>query len=837
MTFPILGANSAVGGYTIDNSLRFNDDDSAYLSRTPGSAGNRRTFTLSVWFKLTVFAGGDANYERQILSADDGTGGNNNFDYIAINNSGQIFIYGYEGAENQQLKSTQLLRDASAWYHLVVAFDTTQATASNRIKVYLNGNQVTAFATANYPSLNFQTRINNTNPHYIGKYPDSNTQYFDGYMAEYHLIDGQQLDASSFGEFDEDSGVWKPKQYAGTYGTNGFYLKFNNTGNMGEDSSGNDNTWTPTNLSGPVDVTTDTPTNNFATILPMANTSLSEGNLKLTTSRTGYWDGTIGTFGVKSGKWYHEVRMSNTEENFRCVAGWIGNEASQTVVLNGKGVTGDPVTSLFYNYAFLPWASFYYKDGTYYGTSPTATSGDIINIAVDFDNGKLWFGINGTYYNNSGSATGNPSAGTNESISGIGLTASEYVPFFQIRSDSSIGGNIMIPNFGQEGSFAGTETAQGNADGNGYGDFYYAPPTGFLALCTQNLATALSPTIDDGSQYFNTVLYSGNSSTQSITGVGFQPDFVWLKSRTNTASHRLNDSSRGVNKQLASNAPDAETTFTTMLTSFDSDGFTLGDNVGINGTGFTNVGWSWKANAGSTSSNTDGSITSTVQANTTAGFSIVTFTGTGSVATVGHGLGKAPAMMIFKNRDAGGNYWRVYHQSLGATKNLVLNGTFAQLTETAKFNNTEPTSNVFTVGTDNDTNASSQNILSYCFAEIEGYSKFDRYIGNGSTDGTFIYTGFRPAFIMVKRTDSTGYWLMFDSARQPENENDSWLLANDTSNEGINSTGMDFISNGFKLRNSSTAAVHNNISGGTYIYMAFAENPFVTSGNVPVTAR
>jgi hypothetical protein len=277
-----------------------------------------------------------------------------------------------------------------------------------------------------------------------------------------------------------------------------------------------------------------------------------------------------------------------------------------------------------------------------------------------------------------------------------------------------------------------------------------------------------------------------------------------------------------------------EITVSESLKSFDSDGVTLGNDLGdygVNNSARTYALWSWKSNAGSTSSNTDGSITSTVQANTTAGFSIVTYTGTGSVATVGHGLGKAPAMMIFKNRDAGGNYWRVYHQSLGATKNLVLNGTFAQLTETAKFNDTEPTSSVFTVGNDNDTNASSQNILSYCFAEIEGYSKFGSFTGNSNSDNVYIHLGFRPSFFMYKVTDTTGNWIITDSARDSYNYADKQIYPNLSNAESSVGSiySMDLLSSGVKIRNSGVS--------GNHIYMAFAENPFVTSGGLPVTAR
>ena len=336
-------------------------------------------------------------------------------------------------------------------------------------------------------------------------------------------------------------------------------------------------------------------------------------------------------------------------------------------------------------------------------------------------------------------------------------------------------------------------------------------------------------TIDDPSEFFNTVLWSGNSSTQSITGVGFQPDFVWLKSRTNSASHRLNDSNRGVNKQLASDSTDDESSFTTMLTSFDSDGFTLGNNVGINGTGYTNVGWNWKANGGTTSSNSDGTITSTVQANTTAGFSIVTFTGTSTNVTTGHGLNQAPEIFFAKSRVSNSTNWNTYTSVIdGSLDYLFLNSTDAA----GNASNSLPTSSVLYT---NQTDSS----VAYCFHSVKGYSKIGKYTGNGNADGTFVYTGFKPAWIMIHRTDSSGEnWQMFDNKRDGFNNGSSsnkMLKANVSETEDSNSTGfLDLLSNGFKIRES---AARHNASGGTYIYMAFAEHPFVSSKGVPVTAR
>ena len=342
-------------------------------------------------------------------------------------------------------------------------------------------------------------------------------------------------------------------------------------------------------------------------------------------------------------------------------------------------------------------------------------------------------------------------------------------------------------------------------------------------------------TIDSPKKYFEAKTYTGTGSTQSITGLSFSPDFVWTKTRSTTFAHGLWDSVRGATKKLSSNSTDAEVT-ESGLTAFNSDGFTLGSDAGANQNTGSYISWNWDAN-GAGSSNTQGTITSTVSANTTSGFSIVTRTGTGSVGTVGHGLSAVPSMIITKKRSAVDN-WGVYHKSLGATKYLCLNLTDASGTSSSPFNNTEPTSSVFTVGTGSTWNASSATFVDYCFAEVKGYSKFGSYTGNGSTDGTFVYTGFKPAFLIVKRTDSAGYdWLTYDNKRQVEyNVIDDFLKPNlsDAETTGNANQSLDFLSNGIKFRGLGASS---NASGGTYIGFAIAENPFVSSKGIPVCAR
>ena len=343
-------------------------------------------------------------------------------------------------------------------------------------------------------------------------------------------------------------------------------------------------------------------------------------------------------------------------------------------------------------------------------------------------------------------------------------------------------------------------------------------------------------TIDKPTDYFNTKLYTGNASTNAITGVGFQPDWVWLKNRSSAYHHRLFDSVRGTTKNLSSNRTDAEST-ESGLTSFDSDGFTLGSDGGANNNTDNYVSWNWLA-GGSASSNSNGSITSSVSANQTAGFSIVSYTGTGSAATVGHGLGSELACYIIKQRDSTGG-WIVYHKgntSSPETDYLRLDKTDATVDD-AIFNDTAPTSSVFSIGTNAPVNTSSGTYISYCFAEKKGYSKFGSYTGNGNANGPLIYTGFKPAWIMIKESShAANSWHIRDNKRSTFNVVNDSIYANSNIAEVTNNSALntDFLSNGFKLRNNDT---NDNGSGRTYIYMCFAEAPFVTSTGIPTTAR
>ena len=483
MVFPIVGGDGKPTGYDIENSLRLNNGDSPKFEHT-FSAGNRRKFTFSTWLKRSEL--GDKN----IISADDagGSGGNNNFTAVYFASNDRLYIYDYTGSERIALFTTQVFQDTSAWYHLVIAFDTEQGTASNRIKVYVNGVQVTEFASSTYPSQNLDTNFNhNGQVLSMFKYPDQNNLYYDGYIAETYFVDGQQYDPTYFGKFD-DNNEWIPVQPgtgAGgsiTYGTNGFLLEFKQTGTsqnssgIGADTSGEDHHFAVTNLAA-TDITVDTPTNNFATLNPLsagsdmrANGSFKEGNCELVNGdTTGESNGQkcSGTMGFANGKWYWEVKLiSNT-----MTAGIVDSSISTTSDINlgsKNAVTYDSETGAINNIS-----------GAVQGETVSSQydDDDIIGVAVDADNGAVYFAKNNTYQN-----SGNPTSGASKTGGATFTLGNQMLPLAADNSSGSAGNHQY--NFGN----APFSISSGNADANGYGNFEYAPPSGYYSLCTKNLA-------------------------------------------------------------------------------------------------------------------------------------------------------------------------------------------------------------------------------------------------------------------------------------------------------------------------------------------------------------
>lgn len=790
-------AAAAAGG--ISRSLRFNSSDSAYLSRTPASAGNRRTWTWAGWVKRSksTSAGGVASYQPLFEASGASLPGSR----TSFMFNGDSLDFFTDNISSSRLISTQVFRDFSAWFHIVLSVDTTQATASNRIRIYINGVEITVFSTSSYPTQNLDTAINTTSEHRIGKPYDS--FYFDGYLADIYFIDGQALTPSSFTETDATTGQLIPKAFSGSYGSQGWHLEFadnssNTATTLGKDTSGNGNNWTPNNLSVTAgagnDSLVDVPTNgaqtdtgvggevrgNYCTLNPLkASSTLGNGNLEITSASGG--QNTFATFAVSSGKWY-----------------W---ECSGSSFMTGINLASASLTDLTTNRA-------YNSDGEKYSGSSNSgygssfTSGDTIGVALDLDNGNLVFYKNGVSQETAFS-----------SLSGT------YSPWLRVGSATT-----PIFNFGQRA-------------------FAYTAPSGFKALCTANLP---APLITKPSTVMDVLLWTGNgASSRSITGLEFSPDLVIASTRSIAWGTSVADVIRGASssggtmlRTFNTGAEEAGNSFG-VISSFDSAGFGLTKgshgtfpDAYVNQNNATYVAWCWDAGS-STVTNTQGSITGTVsvRANTTAGFSVVTYTGNGSNATVGHGLGVAPSMVIVKSRSAA-NDWAVYHAANTSdpkTDYLLLNSTAATADDNTYWNDTAPTSTVFSIGTNADVNTNTTTYVAYCFAPVVGYSSFGSYTGNGSSDGPFVYTGFRPRWVICKcSSTNNGYtfWEITDTARGPYNPSTPTLAADLSDAEGSANLGappVDMLSNGFKIR---TTGSGKNLSGQTYIYAAFAESPF-----------
>ena len=809
-------SDSALGSAVIQRSLRFNRSDSTKLTRTFGSAGNRRTFTYSTWIKLSV----DGNTNAFFSGQKSGDG----FFKFMFRDDGRIEVNTSETGsdDSSQLRTTAHFRDPSAWYHVVVAYDTTQGTASDRVKVYVNGTQQTAFDTGTYPSQNHQHIINIDGDYEIGNQVGT-SNYFSGYMTEIHFVDGYQYDSSYFGFTDSQTGIWMPKRYEGTYGTTGFYLDFSDnssTTTLGIDKSPNGNDWTTNNFA-TTDAVKDSPTNNFCTHNPLdddysSTSTFSEGNLKIV--RTGNNHGsTRGTIGMSSGKWYFEYCYTSTTNSG--AAPWAG-VCNSTADITGFRTSG------MWNYGSSS-GQYLVRDGTSYDWGSAISGGTVIGVAIDMDNKKIWIAENNTWFGSSNNDTdGNPSTGANPTDTFADSDIPDGNLYPQMGSYSY---DAIKANFGQDSTFSGTKTAQGNTDDNGIGDFFYAPPTGFKALCSLNLPPSSSPVIRP-KRHFDTILYTGNNTTgRSITDLEFKPDLVWIKDRS-SGDHGWYDSVRGVSKRIKSNSSDAESDV--PIGSFDQNGFSFASEMYYNANSANYVAWCWKAGGATTVSNTSGSVTSAVSANQEAGFSIVTYTGPNGNGTIGHGLGKAPKWIVIRRRD-NASTWTVYHESMGNTHRLGLDLNSGSSSNSAWWNNTSPTSTTFSVGTDAGHGGSTDNYVAYCWTDIPGYSKFGTYTGNASTDGIFVNLGFRPAFVLFKSTSASENWQLKDYKRNGYNDQNHTIFAN--GNGGDYTTAeMDFLSNGFKLRNGGGGS---NGSGETLVYMAFADQPGLTPFDTFPSAR
>jgi hypothetical protein len=918
----LLSGSAAATGYQISRSLRFNSSDSAYCGRTFVTPTTQSIFTFSAWIKRSALGA-----VQQLF----GVSTNHTFGFT----SGDALNLTFGGVS--ALTTTAVFRDPSAWYHVVWTQNGTGHT------VYVNGSSV---GTATATSSVFNTAV----AHQIGA--GNTTNFLSGYLTEIHFIDGAALTPSSFGEFDTN-GIWQPKQYTGTYGTNGFKLNFSDNSTaaaLGTDTSGNGNTWSVNNIvanstpvptlsynlyvaggqnnvldtvttnfariaatsygtyywqvtfaspitfsssvavrvytentanvsrvvlngtvttnlpattdntvgtlvtlttTGLTSITTlrfeayqpgawganlfaievdgnrltyapdqvdslvDVPTNgaqtdtgvggevrgNYCTLNPVvggANSTqitFANGNLEATWSTAAGYAVALGTIGVSSGKWYWETTYASGASALFGVAtasssltNYIGSEASS------------------YGYYSLNGNVYNNNTASAYGSAYAIN--DVIGIALDLDNGKIYFSKNGTWQN-----SGSPTGGTGAAYSSLTGT------FFPAYADANTSAaSSYVANFGQR-------------------PFAYTAPSGYKALCTANLP---APLVTKPSTVMDVVTYTGNGSyPRTISGLGFSPDLIWTKVRSQAYRHMVADVVRGTAASLTTNNTNAESLSDPYgwVSAFNSDGWqiqqgsTSGENFNANND--TYVAWTWDAGS-STVTNTQGSITSSVRANASAGFSIVSYTGTGTNgATVGHGLGVVPGMVIVKSR-SNAYEWPVYHSSLTSGNNLFLHLTNAQnsvsgtvsaggvgAVSSTTFTCTQGISNI------NNTNANGATYVAYCFAPVAGYSSFGSYTGNGvSGDGVFVYTGMRPRFLLIKRTDTADNWVIWDTARETYNPSDDVLLPNSSGAEatGDNFARLDILSNGFKLRNTSFPGL--NGSGASYVWAAFAESPF-----------
>ena len=806
----------ALGGAVIEKSLRFTSANNTYLTRTNSTSGNRKTWTYSFWFKRTstgniscLINGNTSALPWTFFYIE-----NEKFWFWDIASTGV-------GGDNYWYN---LMRDFNAWYHVVLRVDTTQATAANRVRIYVNGVQA-PIEKDNLSTIpqNRDTQINGTTVTEIFNNQARN-QSLEGYLADVYMIDGQSLDPTYFGYTESQTGIWRPKKYTGTYGTNGFHLEFkDNSGTtattLGKDTSGNGNHWTPGNFSVAAgkdnDSLEDTPTSNFCTIsrLDMWRTgnTVAEGGLKLTRTGNNFGNARC-TMAVNSGKWYYEWECTGQHTQ----VGWVNvgfdlnyNGGDVAVTSGAGGGVGMYWDSRTYMYGWQNSAGNTYFPSS--GSFVSYTTGDIIMVAVDLDTFKFWFGKNGTWINVLGTA--DPAAGTD------GIT-----PVASKNNGTYEAGMYFTPLI--------SCFSNGNGHANfGQRPFSYTIPSGYKTLQARNIPLA-STSIVRPQKHFETLLYTGNGgSNNEVTGLEFKPDLVWIKSRSATTDHVWQDSVRG-NYILYSNSTAQEgATGGGWVKNMNEHGFVTDVNGPINTNGATYVAWCWKA-GGAAVTNNDGSVASQVSANTEAGFSIVTLDGTGSVLTFGHGLGVKPSMVILKARNIANN-WLVYHKSYGAEKTTFLDTTTSTSDNAQWYNDTEPTSSVFTLGTWSGMNTASSNIVAYCWAEIPGYSKFGSYTGNGNSDGVFVNLGFKPAFVLLKRTNANQNWWLLDNKRNTYNIVDKELNPNTSQAEATFSS-ADFVSNGFKLRSSNVVM---NGSGSTYIYMAFAEEPGTTPFETFPSAR
>jgi hypothetical protein len=745
----------------IGSSLRFRG--AQYLQRTVGSAPtDGKKYTISLWVKRGKI---DASYSAILGSKD--AGGFNGIQ-LRFMDDYSLDWSDVTSALVYQKGTSQLFRDPSAWYNITVTLDSTDATAANRAKLYVNGVRVTSFNSAHNvdPGSNITNNwTKNGATQAFGRPGNLAATPFEGYLAEVHSVDGQALDPTTFGEFNAD-GVWVPKKVSGvTYGTNGFYLDFSDPANIGADRSGNNNDFTPTGFelttttSTNYDWMADSPTKNAATLNPLRFTYLKAKNANLTcdsTDRTANYTNTIlGGVGVSSGKWYYEATVNSGAMQIGIAKAGVNLDYFLGVDSRGWGWrnSGDA----WNNNVSKPYGAAY-------------TTGDVIGCALDVDAGTLEF------YKN----------GASQGVAFTGLSGE----FFPGIGDASSGDSVVASvNYGQL-------------------PFRYTPPAGYVGWTTENLPAVA---ITKPSDHFTTILDTG-ANILTAAKAKFPNGLWWIKDRTGSNQHQLVDSVRGGNLAVPCPSVAAEAAYAAPAGN--------------------SVAWCWKA-GGAPVANTNGTLPSQVSANQDAGFSIVSYTGGASGSTVGHGLSKAPQMMFFRNRDNGSQDWLVWREGLSSTQGLNLNNADPQFNSGSSTFISDVGATTFRIGNSRTVNNGTDKIIAYCWHSVPGYSAFGSYVGNSSDDGPFIYTGFRVGWLMVKPDTAGTNWCIVDAARSTYNPTIGWLIPNAPDSEPPASLGVDFLSNGFKIR----ATGNPNNSGVSILYMAFAESPFGGSNVSPAPAR
>ena len=823
----------AIGGMVIEKSLSNSEAGNKHLNYTPSVSGNRRTFTLSGWFRFYDF------YSRQDFLWMCGGSGNDRFQ-VSVEGNRQINFEPVVSSSGQARFYTKLKFRDPNWYHIVFKIDTTQANASDRYNFYVNGVQVAydpdTVATS-YPSQNVEFLWGASGvTHKIGQ-RSYNTDTGNFAMAELHYTSGYAYDATAFGYFEDNTGIWRPKEFTGSYGSAGWHLDFKDSSSgaaLGKDKSGNGNDWTSYNhflTPGKTDCSLfDTPTKTFPLLSNIDRTyttgvTLRYGNLGWLYNYKPASKTVRATMALPSrGKIYME---------------WENEQLSNNPGRMGWGLVRYTSEKQNYDvqaYNDVDYVSISYGGSIWVGTTnitapasfsaPTYYAGERSAMAIDCSTGDFWLGkvaSNGTttWYATDGGTDGDPAAAINKTGTLPNFTtATEWVPFVSWHDGGGANSNTLYANinFGNH-SFLGTV------------------PTGFTTL-SSNTQIPRS-TIYNPKKHFDVITYTGNGGTNRISGLDFQPDWVWIKSRVDAHHNTLHDSVRGPNKQLYSNLTNGEHTHTTFLSSFNSDGFTLEDNS--SGTGATNVNarsyvaWCWKAGGSSNTFNVDGVGYATAAAagitdgtvpltgasvNTKAGFSIVTYDGNSSSSTTfGHGLTQAPEIFFHKSRDNSEN-WRVYYTIVDGSYD------FMYLNTTGTVNHSgyaSPNSTVINKADDNG-----ESMIAYCWHSVPGYSAFGYYKGNATggpnnIGGPFVYTGFKPAFVLTKGHNFGSNWNLFDNKRPGQNVVNGRLFPNLTNaqiNDGDSGNQMDMVSNGFKLKGSNADTNNNN---SNFIYMAFAE--------------